>query len=159
MTCIAWDGKTLASDGRVTMRDTVMGDDCIKIFTDIDAEVRGSKVVCYASAGSADMIGLLKLWIEDGCPLTAELKECNFECLIITKDNSFTYNSVSNDLYPTADCCALGSGGDWAFSAMRMGRDAKKAVAHGVDLDLFSGGQGRFINCRVKNPKLKTFDI
>lgn len=136
-----------------------MQDDRVKIFEVHGAEVRGSEVICFAASGQADMATILVDWIKEGCPVTDVFKEDNFSMIIVTEEACFTYGQGANDLLEIECDESMGSGGDFALTAMHMGKDAKAAVAVAAGMDVFSGGQGMFINCRVKNPKLKKYDL
>ena len=157
MTTIVWDGKTLAADGRVTASNRVVQDDRLKIFMAEESVVRGSRVICYAVAGVADIASVLDEWIYDGCPLTEEFKEKEFAVIIITEKSAYIYHDNANDLFEaqTAEC--LGSGGVYAEAVLPLGFNAVKACKHGASIDLFSGGEGCYVNCRKGVPKLTRF--
>lgn len=157
MTSIAWDGTTLAADGRCTKGNIIGSDHVAKIFVDVHSQVRGSTVIAYALAGSADMQHRIGKWIEEGCEVSDEFKECNFECIIITEDDAYMFCSESNDICTTFGKQALGSGYDFILSAMHLGKNAVKAVQHAASLDIFSGGTGTYINCRKRKLELKEF--
>lgn len=157
MTSIAWDGITLAADGRCTKGNIIGSDHCTKIFTTVHSELRGSRVIAYALAGAADMQFRIGEWISGGCEVTDEFKECNFECIIVTEDDAYMFCSESNDICTTFGNQALGSGYDFILSAMKLGKNAVKAVQHASSMDIFSGGTGLYLNCRTKKLVLKEF--
>lgn len=159
MTTVVWDGKTLAADGRCTAGNIIAGESMDKIKVDVHSEVRGSTVIAYALAGAADMFDRVGKWIEEGCPVTDEFKECNFETVIVTEDSAFMYCSESNDLFEIPGSQCLGSGHDFAVSALALGRSAIKSVQHAASIDLFTGGTGTYINCRTKKLVLKKFEV
>ena len=164
MTTIVWDGKTLAADGRMTRGNVISQEDRQKIFIDTVNKVRGHTVICYALAGSADMTNRCGQWIADGCPHTVEghpveWGEAYFEAIIITTESVFLYCTESNDLLEINHKTVLGSGGEFAQTALHMGKDAKASVKIAAEMDLFSGGKGTFINCRTKKMVLKEFDV
>lgn len=164
MTTIVWDGKTLAADGRMTTGNKVAEDNRQKIFVDTKSEVRGSTVICYALAGSADMTNRVGQWISEGCPHTVEghpydWGEAYFEVIIITAESVFVYCSDSNDLLEIFHKTVLGSGGEFAQTALHMGKDAVASVRIAAQIDLFSGGTGMCINCRTKKMVLKEFAV
>jgi len=164
MTTIVWDGKTLAADGRMTCGNTVTQEDRQKIFLDTVSKVRGATVICYALAGTADMPQRIGEWISLGCPHTVEGQpyewgEAYFEVIIITTETAFLYNSESNDILEIFHKVCLGSGGEFAQTAIHMGKDAKASVKIAGEMDLFSGGIGTFINCRTKKMQLKEFEV
>ena len=164
MTTIVWDGKTLAADGRMTSGNQVMQDDRQKIFIDTVSKLRGATVIRYALAGSADMTNRIGEWIKEGCPHTVEgvpvsWGEAYFEVIIITTESVFQYCAESNDLIEIFHKVSMGSGGEFAQTAVHMGKDAKASVKIAAEMDLFSGGIGTFINCRTKKMQLKEFEV
>jgi ATP-dependent protease HslVU (ClpYQ) peptidase subunit len=157
MTTIVWDGSTLAADGRTTAGNIVLTNTQGKIYMDEISKVRGSTVICYAIAGHADMENIIKLWLADGCPVTNDMEDANFEVLIITDDAAYMYSDANNDLYDVTHNYCSGSGADFAYSALAFKANACKAVKHACTLDIYSGGEGSFVNCRSKKPVLKRF--
>ena len=164
MTTIVWDGKTLAADGRMTCGNQVEDDNRQKIFVDGQSQVKGATVICYALAGQADMYDRVGEWIKEGCPHTKDGIETDwgtitFEVLIITTESVYIYNTLSGDLLEIFHKTCLGSGGEFAQTALHMGKDAKASVKIAAQMDLFSGGVGTFINCRTKKMVLKEFEV
>jgi ATP-dependent protease HslVU (ClpYQ) peptidase subunit len=160
MTTIVWDGKTLAADGRATAGNRIADERVSKIRVLPGAVVRGSPVICYALAGAADMYDIVGTWIQEGCPVTEDLEDKEFATIIITEDNAYVYGSESNDIYPVGDCTeTLGSGSEYALSALALKMNAVKAVKHAAKIDMFSGGIGTYINCRTKKMVLKEFEV
>lgn len=165
MTTIVWDGKTLAADGRMTAGNKIVEDNRAKIFIDTVNKLRGATVICYALAGSADMTYRIGEWIAAGCPHTTEegkpidWGEAYFELIIVTTESVFMYHSESNDLLEIFHKVVLGSGGEFAQTALHMGKDARASVKIGAEMDLFSGGIGTYINCRTKKLALREFEV
>ena len=162
MTTIVCTGTTLAADGRMTMGNQVVDDHREKIYIDTVNKLRGHTVICYALAGSADMVNRCGAWIAEGCPHTVEghpyeWGEAYFEVIIITTESIFQYNTESNDLLEIFHPVCLGSGGEFAQTAVHMGKDAKASVKIAAEMDLFSGGIGSYINFRAKKLVLKEF--
>ena len=158
MTSIAWDGKRLAADGRCTAGNRVVADDMVKIHMDGSSTVRGSMVICYALAGAADLMNIVGDWIAEGCPVDKDLSEKEFECLIITVDDCFVYCKGSNDIFRSPGYETLGSGGEFAMSALHFGKNAIESVQHAASIDIFSGGEGAYVTCRdVTKAELKGF--
>lgn len=159
MTTIAWDGKVLAADGRVSGSDcSLLQDDRVKIYMSPkkNCKVRGSKLVCFAIAGDPTVKRMLESWIAEDCPLVEDFDDMDFGVLIITEDSAFTYASEMVDLYEEQTAMAIGSGRPYAFSAMKLGKSAVMAVRHATTIDLYSGGVIRYIDCRCSKPELKT---
>lgn len=164
MTTIVWDGKTLAADGRMTCGNQVNDDNRQKIFIDTQSQVKGATVICYAMAGQADMYDRVGEWIKEGCPHTVDgipvdWGDNYFEAIIITTDSAYLYCTKSGDLLEIFHKEVLGSGGEFAQTALHLGKDAKASVKIAAQMDLFSGGTGTFINCRTKKLVLKEFKV
>ena len=157
MTTIVWDGKTIAADGRVSTGSRISQDDRIKIYMLLGATVRGSKVICYAVAGVADLVDVLGDWIKEDCPITDEFQDKEFAVIIITEDSAYLYHETSNDLFELQCTECLGSGGVYAEAVLPLGFNAVKACKHGASIDLFSGGTGCYVYCRDGVPKLSRF--
>ncbi|MEE8208061.1 MAG: hypothetical protein V3T88_03785 [Nitrosomonadaceae bacterium] len=158
MTSIAWDRKILAADGRATAGNKLGSDDKVKIVMDGKSIVRGSKVICYTLCGRADLYVRIGDWIKEGCPVTEEFKEMEFGVLIITEDAVYDYGEGSHDIYQIEGIECLGSGGEFAHSAIMFGKNAIEAVQHAAKIDIYSGGKGAYVDCRSGNPVLKRFD-
>lgn len=157
MTTIVWDGKTLATDGKCTAGGTLITDKAVKLYMDCKGQVLGSDVIAYAIAGSADMHRTIKEWIREGCPLTKDMRDDNFAVIIITKSSAYMYSDESTDLYEIEHLECLGSGRYYAHSAVILGKSSCAAVKHASALDVYSGGEGSFVNCRTRKPVLKKF--
>lgn len=158
MTTIVWDGKMLAADGRCTSGNRIADEKVNKIRLCPGAVVRGSAVICYSLAGAADMYDIVGDWIQDGCPVTDHMKEKEFGVIIITEDNAYVYGSESNDIYPVGSCTeTLGSGSEFAMSALYFGKNAIQAVQHAAGIDLYTGGTGTYIDCRAEELHLREF--
>lgn len=159
MTTVVWDGKKLAADGRMTSFNQLVDDNFAKITIDTVSKLRGSTVICYAIAGSADMLYRIGEWIKEGCPHDVEWKDASFECIIITTDKAYIYCNESNDILPIKHSVTLGSGGEFAKVGLHQGKDAVACVKLSGQMDLYTGGTGTFINCRAKKMVLKDFEV
>ncbi len=159
MTKVVWDGKTLAADGRMTSYNMLAEDRFAKITIDTVSELRGSTVICYALAGSADMVYRIGEWIKAGCPHDVEWKDANFECIIITTDNAYLYATEMNDILPIKHSVTLGSGGEFAKVGLHLGKNSVACVKLAAQMDLYTGGVGTFIDCRKKKLMLKEFEV
>jgi len=159
MTTIVWDGKTLAADGRMTTFNTIAEENRAKIFIDTKSELRGSTVICYALAGSADMTHRVGTWIAEGCPHDIDWKDAHFELIIITAGSAYVYSDESNDILEIFHATTLGSGGDFAKVGLHMGKDARACVKLAGKMDMFTGGIGTHINCCAKKLTLKEFEV
>jgi ATP-dependent protease HslVU (ClpYQ) peptidase subunit len=155
MTTIAWDGKTLAADGQETSENIISSLSAKKIITPQKNQkwsIRGEKVLAFASSGDACAL------LEISDHLSGHLKSdtlmrvgLEFEALVITKNEIFLVQKSEGK----EDICissitgfwTLGSGCDFALSAMKMGKTAKEAVEHAITIDLYSGGEVQTFEC------------
>ncbi len=148
----------LAADGRCTAGNRIVDERVSKIRLCPGAVIRESAVICYSLAGAADMYDIVGEWIHDGCPVTDTMAGKEFAVVIITEDNAYFYTSESNDIYPIDSCPeTLGSGGEFAISALHFGKNAIEAVQHAAGIDMYSGGIGTYIDCRKEKLVLREF--
>jgi hypothetical protein len=160
MTTLAWDGKVLAADGRVTVQGALCTDSKPKIIMLNDVELRGSEVICFAYAGDSSVVKLLEEWIKEECPADHLPMGLMYGCLIITRDAAYHACTDQADLYELSEDEPgfEGSGAEFAHAALVMGQNAKDAVKTACKIDVCSGGRISYVNCRVKEPKLKFLD-
>jgi 20S proteasome alpha/beta subunit len=132
MTTIAFDGKTLAADGR--MADAAIIDDSfVKIF-----RVKGTMV---GISGEASKALSLKDWLSAS---KGEMPDADgTELLVIQPDGSAYYIEGGGHPVPACIPCAIGSGRDFALAAMDAGADAEAAVRAAMKRDPYTGGQIR----------------
>ena len=161
MTTVVWSKGVLAADGRCTAGNRISSETKQKIYPVESGVVRGSPVICFALAGAADMFDRVGEWITEGCPVTDDFKDTGFSTIIVTKDEAYYYTSESNDLYELGDdeSETIGSGGEFAVSALAFGKNAIEAVRHAGSIDLFTGGTGCYINCRAEKLELREFKV
>lgn len=69
----------------------------------------------------------------------------NFSALVITPEDEVFLYEGSNLSMPVVPPVAIGSGSDFALSAMTLGKTADEAVAHAIQFDVFSGGEVKVI--------------
>lgn len=152
MTTIAYnyDEQKIACDGRVTSGDLICTDECSKYIVESDF------IMFYAGSvpDVPRMIEIIK------CNNTGDIADIEslveVEALVI-RDGKVYYTGV------TADCeyfyneitynHAIGSGSNFAISAMDFGKSAKDAVKHAMTRDIYSGG--KISVCDVKTRKIK----
>lgn len=138
MTTIAWDGISLAGDGRVTSSSLILTDKHTKIH---DA---GDQLV-----GMAGDYAKSEEWLEaylDG-DLLEPLEEeeggdTGFVVLLVEKDGgsvAVSYNG--GPLLQVGAPFAVGSGADFAVGAMSSGKTAKQAVKLAMKYDAATGGK------------------
>ena len=123
MTCIAWDGRTLAADKQGTqcdMRITV---------TKITRLTSGALV---AWTGTIEQGIELARWYEDGAdPGKWPSYQATDEwarLIVVEKGKAYTYEKRPIPQLVEDPFQAWGSGRDFAMGAMGMGADARKAV-------------------------------
>lgn len=129
MTCIVWDGKTLAADKRVSFGTS------ISTTTKIH-RINGMLVGC---AGGAAQGASCIQWVRDGMDRSQypdAQKEDSCSLLIIHPDGAIHYYSKTPD--PLAIECktfAIGSGSEYADAALYLGKTAIEAVEVAIALD------------------------
>lgn len=125
MTVIAWDGKTLAADKR-------MGIDYPRTVTKIRRLLSGELV---GITGTFDQGLILAEWYEAGAdpatfPAFQADPEKNSELIIVRRDGVVCSLSNQPVAMPMQDKqFAVGSGRDFAATAMHLGKTAAEAVA------------------------------
>lgn len=135
MTCIAWDGKTLAADKLAvygTLRRTVV-------------KIRRAGDCLVGLAGEAQWFGALAKWVEDGrdpatYPAHQASKDDMQSFLVIEPSGQILLYERSP--YPVkfeGTQIAIGCGRDFATAAMHLGHSAVAAVKLACELDAFCG--------------------
>ena len=135
MTCIAWDGTTLAADKRAT--NSGLPFTVTKIF-----RARGRLL---AAAGDFDRIGETIAWFAAGAdpdkmPPYARDNMDFVSLLVIEPDGTILkYERSAVPFRIESPFYAIGSGRDFAMAAMHLGHDAAKAVEVACALDVKCG--------------------
>ena len=136
ITCIAWDGHTLAADKQATnagLRRTTT-----KIYRVGD--------VLVAIAGNLDQGMLMLDWIANGSqpdqfPASQRDKEDWTPVLVISKEGGLmAFERTPTPCMFEDKFYATGSGRDYALAAMHLGCDARKAVEVACVFDVNCGG-------------------
>lgn len=147
----------LVADGMLSEGDRVGDTQAQKIFraadyiTGSDWNLNGHHVMAFAFAGTfgagSKIIQLLGESLNDEATLPENFA---ITCLLITQNGQAwvmkTFEGSENiQLYPIGEPMkgqyALGSGGDYAWGAMKGGADALQAVKIATSLDAYSGGK------------------
>lgn len=135
MTCIAFDGKTLAADKRAE-RAGAGHAKVTKVF-----KINGCLL---AIAGSYDVGMQLVHWFQNGCiaedypALQSEDNEASL--MVITPERRIThYERTPAPLIFEQEKTAMGSGRDYALAAMHLGCNARQAVEVACVFDVFCG--------------------
>lgn len=144
MTIIAWDGKILAADSRVTRGTTLVNDNYNKLH---DITIPGIGKAVIGVCGALDVLG----------PWLTHLKangfanpfETNFEdsevmhmrALCITRKGVCFEFSTEGGWHEVTYASALGSGDFIAQHFLSTGHDALKAVQEACKTELSCGGK------------------
>lgn len=123
MTVVAWDGRTLAADKRMTYGGH---------FNTVTKLVRAGRYICGFS-GSPQPIGGFVAWLEAGeKPETFPVgKEDDQKVYALCVRDDCTVWKFENSPYPMRledTHAASGSGRDYARAAMHLGKCAREAV-------------------------------
>lgn len=135
MTCIAWDGKTLAADKLCSDGGALCA---VKKIYRIDGLLVGG-------AGEVAFIGAMLEWVRTGrdpsaFPDSQRNKDDWQPFLVIELDGTPSmYDRTPHPVRFEQTCVALGSGRDFARTAMHMGRTAREAVEIAIALDKHCG--------------------
>lgn len=150
MTTLVWDGETLATDGRVSIGDMISSEDVTKVFLGNGIQVKGEDVIAWALAGQFDVKDTIQDWLLAEASFT-ELNETigdiNYAIIVITTKEAYVTYSGAVGWVPIGPL-AEGSGAPYATSAMKLGCSATRAVHHAKELDIYTGGTIRYIDCR-----------
>lgn len=145
MTTVAYDGRFLAADGRSTVGNMISGKAVKKIFpmTIIanGAEVQG----VLAGAGSFQTVNIVKSHLERNdlfeSELIPEIEPGSFQGLLILETGEVYDLEDKLIPLPAEIPVAIGSGTDYAMTAMVVGKSAVAAVEVACELDVYSGGK------------------
>lgn len=134
MTTIAYhhESKTIAWDSRATSGNVIASDSDQKM-----TEVNGVKFWLCGSV--VDERLLINMYFGEKSEVIPEADAIAWDdgelFLVGVNDEALLWKM------PLRYDKALGSGGDFALSAMRLGLGAKKAVEHAKTLDCYTGGE------------------
>jgi ATP-dependent protease HslVU (ClpYQ) peptidase subunit len=133
MTVIAWDGKTLAADRRVTTGDGAITTGT-KIWRLDDA------LVGYAGDGHTGR-ELLAWWKEGADPkdFPASAREDKASLVVVRRTGIEQYVSGPQPFHPENERMAWGCGRDFALAVLALGHDARRAVEIASELSAYCG--------------------
>lgn len=138
MTTIAFDGKTIAGDSRITYENEIVGDYDTKVSL-ID---RANYV--FGFAGTRSMKNAAERWIMGGCTKDNHPKDGDWSALVMhvygNQQCMLYTNTTPYGAYVQAPF-AIGSGDKYAVAAMHCGKTAAEAVSIAAKLDPFTGGE------------------
>lgn len=148
MTTIATKDGIMCSDGRMSLGATIIKDDTVKVFN-VNNHLVG---VCGAARSISTFVSWLQKHTDfrmvseqvgdlvDLIPPVLE-QDSDYTAIVVTPDKQvLLYESgvpidMGNDVH-----MAIGSGGDFALSAMDSGLSAEEAVKVAMKRDVYSGG-------------------
>ncbi len=135
MTCIAWDGKTLAADKRACFGGTI----------NTVTKIRRIGQVLVGGSGETSFIGAMFDWIEKGrvhkdFPDSQRDKDDWQPVIVIEADGTPSiYERTPFPVRNENTFLAIGSGRDYARAAMHLGKTAREAVEVAIALDIGCG--------------------
>lgn len=136
MTTIVYRDGVMAADGRVTIGQLIVQDNCKKITKLSDGAL-------FALAGDDMLEKPLIEWLEeaDGGIMPPQGKEFT-AVLVDTSGNLSVFTGAGDRFVPWegVSYAAFGSGADAAYGALEMGATADQAVAAAINRDVNSGG-------------------
>ena len=155
MTIVCTDGKELVSDSQVSMGDMAHPSAFKKIYTPEENEyweVYGVKVIAFGLAGDAEAAIYIREKLSEGVTHRTRFEhdDLAFGCIVIDENGTcYEWFSVTNAkngrntnrLLPLLPPLAIGSGRDYAYAVLSIGKDAKTAVKAAIKLDNCSGGE------------------
>lgn len=160
MTTLAFDGKILASDSRLSSEHTIIDEHCRKIYYYPEHRI------AVAMAGQCPSEKMLTDWacaeVLQGQPMVLPDECNNFQVLVAKYDEEDDKVKIFTGYCGASEktggdvvghCEQLytvpqqgGSGGDVALGAMLAGCDAIAAIEAAKKRDLFTGGETQWIN-------------
>ncbi len=148
MTTIAYDGKMLACDSRVTGSGNIASDNAIKMYNLSlrEAYVYGDKLLVAALAGTYCYYDSFVEWLCTDRTTEFEAPDnVNVSGIIIGEKWAYEIEDCTFPFcrYNKTDKLASGSGQHFARSAMWLGLNAKEAVKHASKLNMATGGKIR----------------
>ncbi|AXE37131.1 hypothetical protein [Chromobacterium phragmitis] len=137
MTAIAFDGKTMAADGRSTADDIIITDEAVKLHR-IETNRWSQRPAIVGLSGKATAGSAVLSWLRGEGHPDASRDWC---ALIWDGETARTVTAdcLTPEIWPGP--IAIGSGKLPALAAMRAGADAEKAVAVAITMDVYCGGQ------------------
>lgn len=135
MTTVAFDGKTLAVDSKLT-RENGCSYLATKLFQIND------DLFCAGAGDVNEIIDLYNYLIEEysgGSPDDIQLNECEMIVFNNKTGDFWVYENSLTKIFTIKAPFAIGSGESYALSAMILGYDAIDAVKHASKLDSQTG--------------------
>jgi len=143
MTTIAYDGRFLVADGRLSMGNEIMNDSAVKIF-----DVKGT---IYAFAGSRTDTQTYIDWLLSGSDMSVVPELEQFSALEIKDGVVNQFYDCKQYINIVEPYVAIGSGSVFARCAMDLGLDAFDAVAYACTRDIYSSKPTSFVDFSISN--------
>ncbi len=143
MTTIAYDGKTLAVDSRISSLSSISSDNYMKLFKLESIDYFGDQLLYIALSGNvSDMHKFTQQIKHKGTIFTGDKKKVELWGIILGQEfNYYLDPGLKLVAMPKKEHLAEGSGRDFALSAMSLGLDAVAAVKHAMKFDAATGGK------------------
>jgi hypothetical protein len=149
MTVLAWDGKTLASDSRLSSQNDILSDNVTKLFN-VDIDYFEDTIIAVGLSGEWDLVDK---YLQHICSDRFLNQDITHELYGIAVGKKLVYHITgSTDYlirYPRDTKLVDGSGGTFARAALELGKNAKAAVKLSIKLNSSCGGRIQTINCEV----------
>lgn len=132
MTCIAWDGTTLAADKQSTFAG--LPRTTTKIHRAKDGSLMGA-------TGTTAVCVALRNWYDAGA-IAADFpdKDKDSSLLVVKPDGTtLLFGSNATPIHIEDAFYAMGSGRDFATAAMHLGKTAREAVEVACKFDVYCG--------------------
>lgn len=143
MTTIAYKDGVLAADGQMTEGHVVINKTFKKIYK-TNIKYADDTIIYVGMAG--------KVWQFDQIIAhfteNVALPDHDCQAILIGELHSYILDHKALMPFRIDDVLAVGSGSDFALSAMRLGLSAVEAVRHACTLDVYSGGRIRSVNTK-----------
>lgn len=160
MTTLVFDGQILASDGQMSSCNMVASLDYPKIFLAPEGTTyKGEHVIAYGIAGDCTGVDIIHEWIGAGLDTIPDFKkdheDFQFEIIMVTSEACYEFCTTYFG-WCKVKTSTMGSGGDFAASALVLRKNAVEAVKHAAMMDVFTGGVIRYISCHCEQPRIHT---
>ena len=136
MTVVVWDGMNLATDRQAN-------DGSLKWESSKAWYVTSNGEVSIVSGvGLLSHIVTLREWYKNGAlpdRYPAEIQHNTAQLIVIRQDGLWVYDGTAYPEHKGFNVCAFGHGRDFAFGALAMGADARKAVEIACEYSLQCG--------------------
>lgn len=145
MTTIAFDGRYLAADGRVTTGSLITSKEEPKILRFFSKVL--DREIFFSAAGSSPVIHKVAKWLQTADGACPEFTSDNFDGFVIGIDGQNGAELCPGGAWrPVGESWVGGSGYQIAMTCMHLGRTAMEAVKVATELDCYSGGAITYVD-------------